>query len=35
MDAEPITPLVDRGRNYRRDHGISTVVVAGGSGAFI
>lgn len=34
-DREPITPLVDRARELWRDHGISTVVVAGGSGAFI
>ncbi|OWN62110.1 ABC-ATPase domain-containing protein [Corynebacterium diphtheriae] len=34
-DREPITPLVGRARELWRDHGISTVVVAGGSGAFI
>jgi predicted ABC-class ATPase len=34
-DKEPITPLVDRVRSLWRDHGISTVLVAGGSGAFL
>lgn len=32
---EPITPLVDRVRPLFRDHGVSTVLVAGGSGAFL
>lgn len=32
---EPITPLVDRIRALWRDRGISTVLVAGGSGMFI
>lgn len=32
---EPITPLVDRIRALWEDQGISTVLVAGGSGAFI
>ena len=32
---EPITPLVDRARALYRDHGVSTVLVAGGSGAFL
>ncbi|AGP30431.1 ABC-ATPase domain-containing protein [Corynebacterium terpenotabidum] len=32
---EPITPLVDRVRALYRDHGVSTVLVAGGSGAFL
>lgn len=34
-DKEPITPLVDRVRSLWTDHGISTVLVAGGSGAFL
>lgn len=34
-DREPITPLVARVRELWKDHGISTVIVAGGSGAFI
>lgn len=34
-DKEPITPLVDRARSLWIDHRISTVLVAGGSGAFI
>ncbi|MDK7238173.1 ABC-ATPase domain-containing protein [Corynebacterium amycolatum] len=34
-DREPITPLVVRVRELWEDHGISTVIVAGGSGAFI
>lgn len=34
-DREPITPLVARVRELWEDHGISTVIVAGGSGAFI
>ncbi|MEJ6548846.1 ABC-ATPase domain-containing protein [Corynebacterium sp. USCH3] len=32
---EPITPLVDRVRSLWDDHGVSTVLVAGGSGMFI
>ncbi|MEL4175966.1 ABC-ATPase domain-containing protein [Corynebacterium bovis] len=32
---EPITPLVDHVRGLWEDHGVSTVLVAGGSGAFI
>ena len=32
---EPITPLVDRVRRLHHDHGVSTVLVAGGSGAFL
>ncbi|HIW91278.1 MAG TPA: ABC-ATPase domain-containing protein [Candidatus Corynebacterium avicola] len=32
---EPITPLVDRVRSLWEDHGVSTVLVAGGSGMFI
>ncbi|MDD7384851.1 MAG: ABC-ATPase domain-containing protein [Actinomycetaceae bacterium] len=31
---EPITPLVDRVASLRDDHNVSTIVVAGGSGAF-
>jgi predicted ABC-class ATPase len=34
-DKEPITPLVDRVRSLWNDHGVSTVLVAGGSGAFL
>ncbi|KAA0881444.1 ATPase [Corynebacterium amycolatum] len=34
-DREPITPLVARVRELWEDHGTSTVIVAGGSGAFI
>lgn len=34
-DREPITPLVARVRELWENHGISTVIVAGGSGAFI
>ena len=34
-DKEPITPLLDRIRALWEDQGISTVLVAGGSGAFI
>ena len=34
-DREPITPLVARVRELWKDHEISTVIVAGGSGAFI
>ncbi|RAV31758.1 ABC-ATPase domain-containing protein [Corynebacterium heidelbergense] len=32
---EPITPLIDHVRGLWEDHGVSTVLVAGGSGAFI
>ncbi|WP_185739242.1 P-loop domain-containing protein [Corynebacterium bovis] len=32
---EPITRLVDRVRGLWEDHGVSTMLVAGGSGAFI
>lgn len=32
---EPITPLVDRARSLHDDLGVSTVLVAGGSGMFI
>lgn len=32
---EPITPLVDRVRSLWEEHGVSTVLVAGGSGMFI
>ncbi|WP_291473677.1 ABC-ATPase domain-containing protein [Corynebacterium sp.] len=34
-DKEPITPLVDRVRALHHDHGVSTVLVTGGSGAFL
>ena len=34
-DKEPITPLLDRVRALWEDQGVSTVLVAGGSGAFI
>lgn len=34
-DKEPITPLIDRVRALYRDLKVSTVLVAGGSGAFI
>nr|WP_120491247.1 ABC-ATPase domain-containing protein [Corynebacterium lactis] len=34
-EREPITPLVARVRQLWEDHGVSTVIVAGGSGAFI
>ena len=34
-DKEPITPLLDRIRALWEDQGVSTVLVAGGSGAFI
>ncbi|QCV87205.1 ATPase [Acidipropionibacterium jensenii] len=33
-DQEPITPFVDRVRPLKRERGVSTVLVAGGSGAF-
>lgn len=33
-DREPITPFVDRVRPLHRDRGVSTILVAGGSGAF-
>ena len=35
VTAEPITPLVDRVRALWCDHGVSTIIVAGGSSAFI
>jgi len=31
---EPITPLIDRIRTLARDHGVSTILVAGGSGDY-
>ncbi len=31
---EPITPLIDRVRSLYEDHGVSTVLVAGGSGNY-
>src|SRR5699024_6255223 len=34
-DKEPITPLLDRIRTLWQDQGVSTVLVAGGSGAFL
>ena len=34
-DKEPITPLLDRIRALWQDQGVSTVLVAGGSGAFL
>lgn len=33
-DAEPLTPLVDLVRPLYRDHGVSTVIVVGGSGDY-
>ncbi len=33
-DMEPITPFIDRIRELYRDHGVSTIVVAGSSGAY-
>lgn len=33
-DREPITPFIDRIRPLRTERGVSTVLVAGGSGAF-
>ena len=33
-DMEPITPFIDRIRELYEDHGISTVLVAGSSGAY-
>lgn len=33
-DREPITPFVDKVRSLHDDNGVSTVLVAGGSGAF-
>jgi predicted ABC-class ATPase len=32
--AEPITPLVDKVRQLHRDHGVSTILVMGGSGDY-
>src|SRR5699024_341737 len=34
-EKEPITPLLDRIRTLWQDQGVSTVLVAGGSGAFL
>ncbi len=34
-DREPITPLVDRVQALHREHGISTVLVLGGSGDYL
>ena len=34
-DAEPITPYVDRARELFDDHGVSTVMVVGGSGDYL
>lgn len=34
-DREPITPFVDRVRPLRAERGVSTVLVAGGSGVFL
>lgn len=33
-DREPITPFIDQVRNLRREHGVSTVLVMGGSGDY-
>lgn len=33
-DREPITPFIDQARNLFREHGVSTVLVMGGSGAY-
>ena len=33
-DMEPITPFIDRVRELYEDHGISTILVAGSSGAY-
>lgn len=33
-DMEPITPFIDRVEELYRDHGISTILVAGSSGAY-
>lgn len=34
-DREPLTPLVDFVRSLHRDHGVSTVLVMGGSGDYL
>ncbi|MFE0761959.1 P-loop domain-containing protein [Streptomyces smyrnaeus] len=34
-DREPLTPLVDTIRSLHRDHGVSTVLVMGGSGDYL
>nr|WP_206441556.1 ABC-ATPase domain-containing protein [Streptomyces boncukensis] len=34
-DREPLTPLVDSIRSLHRDHGVSTVLVMGGSGDYL
>ena len=34
-DREPLTPLVDTVRSLHRDHGVSTVLVMGGSGDYL
>jgi predicted ABC-class ATPase len=33
-DREPITPLVDKVQQLHRDHGVSTIIVLGGSGDY-
>ena len=33
-DMEPITPFIDRIRELYRDHGVSTILVAGSSGSY-
>ncbi len=33
-DKEPITPLIDKIRNLYEEHGVSTVIVVGGSGDY-
>ena len=33
-DREPITPFIDKVRQLHRDHGVSTVLVIGGSGEY-
>jgi predicted ABC-class ATPase len=35
VDGEPITPFVDRARELFEDHGISTILVVGGSGDYL
>jgi predicted ABC-class ATPase len=34
-DKEPITPFVDKVRSLREDHGVSTILVMGGSGDYL
>jgi predicted ABC-class ATPase len=34
-DGEPITPFVDRARELFEDHGVSTILVVGGSGDYL